>query len=113
MTDESKHDYLVDPNDASYMIVAYPIQEAMRGQVPSAVHVDGTVRPQTVKAEVEPLYHALLSNLGKRTGHPVVLNTSLNVRGEPIICTPLEAIRCFYSNGLDALVLGNFLLEKH
>ena len=94
------------------MIVAYPATDAMKTALPAVVHVDGTVRPQVVGEDTNPLYHRLISELGKRTGHPVVLNTSLNVRGEPIICTPHEALRCFYSTGLDALVMGNFLFMK-
>jgi carbamoyltransferase len=70
------------------------------------------MRPQAISADANPLFHRLLSEMGRRTGHPVVMNTSFNVRSEPIICTPLEAIRCFYSNGLDALVVGDFVLTK-
>jgi carbamoyltransferase len=109
---EVKENYIRQPNEASFMIVAYYIQEAMWNQIPSVVHVDGTIRPQVVTKVINPLYYTLLMNLGKRTGHPIVLNTSLNVRGEPIIRTPLEAVRCFYSNGLDAMVIGNFILKK-
>ena len=76
------------------------------------MHVDDTVRPQLVSDRTSPRYHSLISEVGKRTGHPVVMNTSFNVRGEPIVCTPLEAVRCFYSNGLDALMIGDFVLQK-
>ncbi len=112
MLADVKDKYLKDANEASFMIVAYPIQEAMRDKVPGIVHVDGTVRPQAVTREASPRFYELIEEVGKRTGHPVVLNTSFNVRSEPIICTPLEAVRCFYSNGLDALVMGNFVLKK-
>ncbi|MBI3126057.1 MAG: hypothetical protein HYZ11_00445 [Candidatus Tectomicrobia bacterium] len=112
LASERKEDYLDGPNEASFMIVAYPIKPSVAGAVPSIVHVDGTVRPQTVEHEVNPIFYSLLENLGKRTGHPVVLNTSFNVRSEPIICTPSEALRCFYSSGLDALVMGDFILKK-
>ena len=94
------------------MIVAYHMKDSMKEKLPSVVHVDGTVRPQTISQESNPLFHELISDLGNRTGHPVVLNTSFNVRGEPIVCTPLDALKCFYSNGLDALVIGNFVLRK-
>jgi carbamoyltransferase len=70
------------------------------------------MRPQTVSAAANPLFHRLLAEMGRRTGHPVVMNTSFNVRSEPIICTPLEAVRCFYSNGLDALIIGDAVLTK-
>lgn len=112
MIDECKEIYLETPNESSFMIVAYHMKDSMKEKVPSVVHVDGTVRPQTVSKESNSLFHALISDLGKRTGHPIVLNTSFNVRGEPIVCTPYDALRCFYSNGLDALIIGNFVLQK-
>jgi len=112
MIEEVKQDYLEDPNEASFMIVAYHAKDSMKQALPSVVHVDGTVRPQVIASDVNPLFHRLISSLGKKSGHPVVMNTSFNVRGEPIVCTPLDAIRCFYSNGLDALVIGNFILKK-
>jgi carbamoyltransferase len=95
------------------MIVAFPIQPDKRDLVPSAVHVDGTVRPQTIKQGANPRFHSLVTEVGRRTGHPVVLNTSFNVRGEPIICSPLDAVRCFFSTGLDAMAIGDFLVTKH
>lgn len=112
MINESKEIYLEDANESSFMIVAYHMKDSMKEKLPSVVHVDGTVRPQTISQESNPLFHELISDLGNRTGHPVVLNTSFNVRGEPIVCTPLDALKCFYSNGLDALVIGNFVLRK-
>lgn len=112
MMDECKEDFIEAPNETSFMTVAYHIKESVRSKVPSIVHVDGTVRPQTVTRQSCPLFHSLLENLERQTGCPLILNTSFNVRGEPIICSPLEAIRCFYSNGLDALVMGDFILRK-
>ena len=84
--------YIDDANEAAFMIVAYHMNEAMAKQLPAIVHVDGTIRPQTVVRETNPLYHEMISNVGKRTGHPVIMNTSFNVRSEPIICTPLEPL---------------------
>jgi carbamoyltransferase len=112
MADEAKQDYLVNADDAPFMIVAFPIQPDKRDLVPAAVHVDGTVRPQTVKRDANPRFHSLVTEVGRRTGHPVLLNTSFNVRGEPIICTPLDAVRCFFSTGLDAMAIGDFLVTK-
>ena len=112
MIDEAKSDYLVDVNEASFMIVAYHMQEKVKKDVPAIVHVDGTAGPQAVTQKANPKFHSLISNLGKKTGHPVVMNTSFNVRGEPIVVSPLDAIRCFYSNGLDAVIIEDFLLEK-
>ena len=109
---EERKSYIENPNESAFMIVAYKVHESVAEKIPSVVHVDRTIRPQTVTKQSNPLYHALISELGTRTGHPIVLNTSFNVRGEPIICTPLEAVRGFYSSGLDALVIGDFILLK-
>ena len=109
---EASERYLDRPDASAFMVVAQPAKPGMADRISSVVHVDGTIRPQAVQAAVHPRFHAVAHELGNRTGHPVVLNTSFNVRGEPIVCTPLDAIRCFYSNGLDALVIGDFLLEK-
>ena len=109
---EAKEAYLEGADEAPFMIVAFPVQDEKRDLIPAAVHVDGTVRPQTIKGSANPLFYQLIKALEKHTGHPVVVNTSFNVRGEPIICTPLEAIRCYFSTGLDVLAIGDFLLKK-
>jgi len=112
MTIESQDRYIENPNETSFMTVAYRSTDSAVKELPAIVHVDGTMRPQTIREDVNPLFHRLISEVGRRTGHPVVMNTSFNVRSEPIICTPLEAVRCFYSNGLDGLIIGNFALSK-
>ena len=94
------------------MILAYPVREAERARVPGVVHVDGTARPQTVRYQVNPRFHALLKAFGRLTGHPILINTSFNVQGEPIVCTPADALRCFGGTGLDVLVLNDFVLRK-
>jgi carbamoyltransferase len=81
-------------------------------QIPSACHSDGTARVQTVDAQSQPRFHALLEAFGERTGVPVLVNTSFNVRGQPIVCTPRDAIEAFFSTPLDALVIGSFLVVK-
>lgn len=73
---------------------------------------DRGARPQTVERDVNPLYWRLIQEFGARTGVPVVMNTSFNLRGEPIVCTPTDAVRTFFSSGMDALVKGNFVVEK-
>lgn len=73
---------------------------------------DRGARPQTVERDVNPLYWRLIQEFGARTGVPVVMNTSFNLRGEPIVCTPTDAVRTFFSSGMDALVMGNFVVEK-
>ena len=75
-------------------------------------HVDYSARIQTVHAESNPRYHALISAFKERTGCPILVNTSFNVRGEPIVCTPEDAFRCFMGNELDLLAVGNCLLQK-
>lgn len=98
--------------DSPFMILAFPVQEQYRTVIPSCVHVDGTARPQVVQKKDNPLFWELLDELKKRSGYGVVLNTSFNVQGEPIICTPEDAVRCFFSTGMDVLAISNFILEK-
>ena len=109
---EAACDWLLDARPAPYMIVAYQAMPDRAHRIPAVVHVDGSVRPQTVTAGTDRLYHSLLSHFEALTGLPLILNTSFNVMGEPIICTPVEAVRCFGSTGLDVLAMGPFLLEK-
>ena len=75
-------------------------------------HVDGTARIQTVNRTQNPLYYDLIRAFAARTGVPVLVNTSFNTRGEPIVCTPRDALECFWTSPLDALVIGPFLIEK-
>src|SRR5262249_32416658 len=80
--------------------------------VPAITHVDYTARLQTVDRERNPRFHTLLLAFHERTGCPMLVNTSFNVRGEPIVCTPEDALRCFQATDMDALVLEDFLLDK-
>jgi len=95
-----------------FMILAYPVKDEARSKIPAVVHVDGSARPQTVNCQVEPLYWHLLGEFEKRTGLPCLINTSFNASYEPIVCTPLDALRTFYSTNLDALAIGSFLVRK-
>ena len=83
-----------------------------RSQIPAVTHVDYSARVQTVSSDVNPRFHALLSQFKALTGIPVLVNTSFNVRGEPIVCTPEDAFRCFMATELDLLVIGNCILKK-
>ena len=83
-----------------------------RSQIPATTHVDYSARVQTVERNTNPRYHALLTAFQRRTGCPVLVNTSFNVRGEPIVCTPEDGWRCFMNTGMDALAMGNCLLLK-
>ena len=83
-----------------------------RSEIPAVTHVDYSARVQTVHRETNPLYHRLLGRFKDITGCPVLVNTSFNVRGEPIVCTPEDAFRCFMGNELDLLVVGNCVMRK-
>jgi carbamoyltransferase len=84
----------------------------VRSVVPAITHVDNSARIQTVSRQTNSDFHALLSAFERLTGCPLVVNTSFNVRGEPIVCTPAEAYQCFMRTGIDVLVLNKFLLHK-
>jgi carbamoyltransferase len=112
MTEENFETYFGHTKPADHMIIAYTIKEEFQNLFPSAVHVDGSVRPQTVRRETNPRYHELLSEFGKLTGHPILINTSFNIQGEPIVETPRDALRCFGGTGLDVLVMGDYVVRK-
>jgi carbamoyltransferase len=83
-----------------------------RSSVPAITHVDYSARIQTVHADTNPRYHAVISKFKEKTGCPLVVNTSFNVRGEPIICTPTDAFKCFMETEIDVLAIGNYVLQK-
>ena len=83
-----------------------------RSDIPAVTHVDYSARIQTVHQETNPRYHALIRKFKEKTGCSVVVNTSFNVRGEPIVCTPEDAFRCFMGTEIELLVVGNSLLRK-
>jgi carbamoyltransferase len=109
---EVASEYLESANDSPFMALTAQVKPEKRSVIPAVTHVDGSARPQTVEREVNPLYWRLIQQFGERTGVPVVMNTSFNLRGEPIVCTPPDAIRTFFSSGMDALVIGSFVVEK-
>jgi carbamoyltransferase len=84
-----------------------------RSEIPAVTHVDYSARIQTVHADTNPRFHALIERFKSKTGCPVLVNTSFNVRGEPIVCTPEDAFRCFMGNDIELLVIGNCVLRKH
>jgi carbamoyltransferase len=109
---EAAGEYLESATDSPFMILTAQVRPEKRGVIPSVTHVDGSARPQTVEKEINPLYWRLIDEFGKRTGVPVIMNTSFNLRGEAIVHTPTDAIRTFFSSGMDALVIGSFVVEK-
>jgi carbamoyltransferase len=108
---EATGDYFDQSYPDPFMIKVYNVLPEKREEIPAVTHVDGTGRLQTVEREHAPLYWSLIHAFGEKTGTPVVLNTSFN-ENEPIVCTPDEAIDCFLRTKMDALALGNFLIEK-
>ncbi|HEX9960483.1 MAG TPA: carbamoyltransferase [Pyrinomonadaceae bacterium] len=118
--------------DSPYMLLVAPVKESLRTEIgdedknlrgieklktprstiPAVTHVDYTARVQTVSPETNPMFYDLLQKFGELTGHPVLINTSFNVRGEPIVCTPAEAFACFARTEMDYLVVEDFLLDK-
>src|SRR5207247_2501023 len=129
---ERVNDYFELDTDSPYMLLVAPVErgrqlpmsEAQRGlwgidqlnltrsDIPAVTHIDYSARIQTVDRETNPNYHALLTEFERLTGCAVLVNTSFNVRGEPIVCTPADAYRCFMRTHIDYLVLGPFLLDK-
>ena len=84
----------------------------MRKLIPAVTHNDGTGRLQTITKKDNTKIYELITEFNKLTGVPIILNTSFNINGEPIVCSPADAIKTFYSSGIDYLVMGNFLIEK-
>ena len=112
MLAEVADEYIESATDSPFMILTAQVKPEKRSVIPSVTHVDGSARPQTVEHDVNPLYWRLIREFGNRTGVPVVMNTSFNLRGEPIVSTPTDAVRTFFSSGMDALVIGSFVVEK-
>ena len=94
------------------MLLVFDVKPSKRNEIPAVTHVDGTGRLQTVVREGNSRYHDLIARFGEATGVPVVLNTSFNLRGEPIVSTPQQAYSTFSRSGMDRLVLGNYVVTK-
>ena len=100
------------PESTDFMLMVYPIREEYRGKIPAVTHVDGSGRLQTIKREQNSLYYDLIKEFGKLSGIPILTNTSFNIRGEPIVCTPSDAYKCMMGTGIDYLVMDNFLIKR-
>jgi len=100
------------PVESPYMLLIGDVRPDKREVIPAVTHSDGTARPQSVRRETNPLYYDVLREFERITGVPVVINTSFNVRGEPIVCTPEHAYRCFTGTGIDDLVIGRCWVRK-
>lgn len=100
------------PEPTDYMLMVYPIHKKWQKKIPSVTHVDGSGRLQTVRRKQNPAYYDIIKEFGKITGIPILVNTSFNIRGEPIVCTPYDAYRCMMGTGIDYLAIGNFLVKR-
>ena len=99
--------------DSPFMLIAKPVRPEWRDRIPGIVHVDGTARVQTVREATNPKLYRLLKEFEALTGVPVLINTSFNVKGEPIVETPQDAVICFLTTGIDNLVLHDTLVSKN
>jgi carbamoyltransferase len=112
LTEESAARFMHNSAPAPFMILAFEAKEEARRLIPAVVHVDNTMRVQTVDRDSNLRYHRLLKAFERCTGVPVLLNTSFNIKGEAIVCSPRDALRTFWSTGIDALAIGSCLVEK-
>jgi len=114
---ERAEDFFEMPNaknhyPARFMLYVVPVKEKKRDVIPAITHVDGTARPQLVFKETSPLYWKLIDRFYQKTGVPLLLNTSFNLKGEPIVSSPQDAIDTFARSEIDILVLENFVIRK-
>ncbi|MDR5835525.1 carbamoyltransferase C-terminal domain-containing protein [Caballeronia sp. LZ034LL] len=110
--EEHAADWFVDARVAPYMLFIFDVREDMKDRIPAVTHIDRTARVQTVNRSQHALYYDLLAAFKARTGVPVLVNTSFNTRGEPMVNSPRDALESFWTSPLDALVIGPFLVEK-
>lgn len=111
LEEEAAH-WFANANKSPFMLFVYDVLPEKADRIPAVRHVDGTARIQTINRQQHSLYYELIKAFQVRTGVPVLVNTSFNTRGEPIVCTPRDAVECFWTSPLDALVIGPFVLEK-
>jgi len=112
MTRRGAERYFDNYTDAPFMVITFTANDRAKAEIPAVVHVDNTSRPQIVDEQSNPRYHGVITEFDRLTGVPCILNTSFNIKGEPIVCTPQDAMRTYFATGLDALAIGNCLLEK-
>jgi len=112
MLAEAADDYLEGAFNAPFMIVTFPVRAHHTKDIAGVIHQDGTTRPQMVRRETSARYYDTIKAFGDRTGVPVILNTSFNLKGEPMVNTPRDALRTFFSSSLDALIMNNVLVRK-
>lgn len=101
------------PEPTDFMLMVYPIKKRYHKVIPAVTHVDGSGRLQTVRRRQNELYYDLIKEFGKLSGTPILINTSFNIRGEPIVCTPYDAYKCMMGTEIDCLVMGKFLIKRN
>lgn len=110
--EEDAADWFDNATESPFMLFIYDVAADKKDKIPAVKHVDGTARIQTINEQQHPKYYQLLKAFKKKTGVPVLVNTSFNTLGKPIVCSPRDALECFWSSPFDALVIGSFLIEK-
>jgi carbamoyltransferase len=100
------------PAPTDFMLMVYPIRKEYRKLIPAVTHIDGSGRLQTVRRHQNPLYYDVIKEFGKLSKTPIIINTSFNIRGEPIVCTPENAYKCMMGTGIDLLVMDKFLIKR-
>ncbi len=100
------------PEPTDFMLKVYPIKKKWHNKIPSVTHVDGSGRLQTIRRNQNSLYYDVIKEFGKLSGIPILINTSFNIRGEPIVCTPYDAYKCMMGTGIDCLIMDNFLIKR-
>jgi carbamoyltransferase len=110
--EEEAGNWFVDAERSPFMLFVFDVRPEKAGRIPAVRHVDGTARVQTINRQQHPQYYDVVAAFARKTGIPVLVNTSFNIRGEPIVCTPRDAVAAFYTSPLDALAIGSFLVKK-
>jgi carbamoyltransferase len=110
--EEDAPEWFESASDSPFMLFIYSVKKDKEEKIPAVKHVDGTARIQTVNRQQHPRYYDLLQAFKQKTGVPVLVNTSFNTLGKPIVCTPRDAVECFWSSPFDALVIGSYVIEK-
>ncbi len=100
------------PEPTDFMLMVYPIKPQYHKKIPAVTHVDGSGRLQTIRKFQNPLYYNTIKEFGKLSGTPILINTSFNIRGEPIVCSPFDAYKCMMGTGIDYLLMGRFLIKR-
>jgi carbamoyltransferase len=110
--EEEAGNWFKNASYSPFMLFVYDVSEDKADKIPAVRHTDGTARIQTINEQQNKPYYDLLKAFYRKTGVPVLINTSFNTLGKPIVCTPRDAIECFWSSPFDALIIGSFIIEK-